>query len=105
MGMKMADTEGSVLERTITSDDLYRMVAPEIPCEYVSPIGKECPNEAVWIIHLRPHGCTISSGEPSHRLVCDDCLTRIKSGDLWRCRRCGGSERIRKYITRIEPLK
>lgn len=89
---------------TSTIDDLYTMVVPEIPCEYVTgvfPDTKPCQNEAAWVIHTRGH-CIKDA--ITQRLLCDDCLERIQNGDVWRCIRCSAYARIRDYITKIERI-
>lgn len=87
-----------------TIEDLFSMMVPDIPCEYVIgtvPNTKPCKNHASWAIHLRGH---CDANNKTIKLVCDDCLLRIKSGDVWKCRRCSARASIIDYITKIERI-
>lgn len=89
---------------TTTIEDLYTLVAPDIPCEYVTglfPNTKPCNNEAEWVIHIAGH-CTPEAN--TIRLVCDPCLKRIETGDVWQCKKCRAYAKVRDYITKTERI-
>lgn len=97
-------TEISPSGGTATIEELHTVVLPAIPCEYftgVQPNLKPCKNEAKWIMHVGPHCTSVKS---KHQLLCDACLERIKSGDVWKCLKCGQFARVIEYVTKIERI-
>lgn len=97
-------TEVSPHGGTATIDEIHTVVLPAIPCEYVVgtwPHTKPCENEAKWIMHIAPH---CSKVPPKHQLLCDRCLEKIKSGDVWKCLKCDEYARVIEYVTKIERI-
>lgn len=97
-------TEISPVGGTATIEELHTVVLPAIPCEYVTgvwPNVKPCEHEAHWIMHVAPH-CT--SVPAKHQLLCDRCLEKIKSGDVWKCLKCDEFARVIEYVTKIERI-
>ena len=85
-------------------DDLFEIVVPSIPCEYVTgmmPDTVPCNNEAHWIMHVKGH---CNGAAKAHKLLCDLCLERIKGGDIWQCLRCKQYAKVIDYVTKIERI-
>lgn len=93
-------------------DGLFRFLDFEIPCR-LRHEGEECPNDAVWLMKLKTHGCPTPKGVLFVGLgpvipICADHQEEVTDPGraiATLCPRCGGEIIIRDWIKSFDLIK